>query len=201
MTAKNSPPIHNLPPIVRKTSPFHRFALLTILLALPIALFALAACGGGNNGGNGASNSTATSGAPAITPDAPAATQPPAPAEAVPAAGSGTEKLFVLALNYETMELNLTAGDTARIAYSSFGRSSGGITDTDERSETGAGSAEGDVILTVLNPVEDQVLNEEQTDNNTVEFHAELSGVYQLVFSNPYRLQGIDVTVEYAINP
>ena len=196
MTAKNSPPIHNLPPTGRKPAPFHRLALLTILLALPIALLALAACGGGDNGGNGGSDSTATSGVTATIPAAPAATQPPAAAT-----GSGTEKLFVLAVNYETMELNLTAGDTARIAYSSFGRSSGGITDTDERSETGAGSAEGDVILTVLNPVEDQVLNEEQTDNNTVEFQAELSGGYQLVFSNPYRLQGLDVTVDYAINP
>lgn len=196
MTTKISAPTLKLHRPIGKTSSFMRLALLTTLLALSIVLFTLAACGGGDDGGNGGNDSTAMSGAPATTPATPAATQHPAPAT-----GAGTEKLFVLAVNYKTMELNLTAGDTARITYSSFGRSSGGITDSDERSETGAGSAEGDVILTVLNPVDDQVLNEDQTDNNTVEFQAELSGVYQLVFSNPYRLQGLDVTVDYTINP
>ena len=87
------------------------------------------------------------------------------------------------------------------LSYSSLGRSSGGITKGGEfAGDEGAGSAEGDVILVVLNPVEDRVLETERTDNNTVEFQADINGTYQLVFSNPYLLQGLEVNIDYAIN-
>ena len=174
-----------------------RFAPLVALSLALIALSALAACGGGGNGDNGGA-APATAAAPAATP---AATQPPAPADTAPATGSGTETIFVVARGFEVFELTLAAGNTVSITYSSLGRSSGGIT-TGGRfaGDEGAGSAEGDVILTVLNPIDDQVLDEEQTDNNTVEFQADINGTYQLVFSNPYLLQGLEVTVDYTIS-
>ena len=177
-----------------------RFLPLVALSLALIALSALAACGGGDNGDNGGSGSAATPSAPATTPAAPAATPPPAPADAAPATGSGTEVIFVVARGFEVFELNLAAGNTVSLTYSSLGRSSGGIT-TGGRfaGDEGAGSAEGDVILTVLNPIEDQVLNADRTDNNTVEFQADVNGTYQLVFSNPYLLQGLEVTVDYTI--
>ena len=111
------------------------------------------------------------------------------------------ETIFVVARGFEVFELTLAAGDTVSLTYSSLGRSSGGITTGGKfAGDEGAGSAEGDVILTVLNPIEDQVLDEEQTDNNTVEFQADIAGAYQLVFSNPYLLQGLEVTIEYTIS-
>ena len=115
--------------------------------------------------------------------------------------GRATETIFVVARGFEVFELTLAAGNTVSITYSSLGRSSGGIT-TGGRfaGDEGAGSAEGDVILTVLNPIDDQVLDEEQTDNNTVGFQADINGTYQLVFSNPYLLQGLEVTVDYTIS-
>ncbi len=181
-------------------TPLGRFVPLVVLSLALIVLSALAACGGGDNGDNGGAV-PATPAATAEIPAAPAATQPPAPAEAAPATGSGTETIFVVARGFEVFELTLAAGNTVSITYSSLGRSSGGIT-TGGRfaGDEGAGSAEGDVILTVLNPIEDQLLDEEQTDNNTVEFQADINGTYQLVFSNPYLLQGLEVTVDYTIS-
>ena len=178
--------------------------------ALPIAAVALAmmsltllvACGGGN-GDNGSSNGSAsTPGSSAATPAAQAATQPPATAEVAPAAVSGTEELFVGATNFGIFELNLSAGVTASVTYSSVGLSTGGITTGGKfAAESGAGSAEGDVILTVLNPIEEQILNVDRMGNNTVEFQADHTGAYQLVFANPYRLQGLQIILDYVINP
>ena len=177
-----------------------RFAPLAVLSLTLIALSALVACGGGNGGGG--DNGGAAPAAPAATPSAPAATEPPADTGAAPATGSGTEVIFVVARGFEVFELNFTEGDNVSLSYSSLGRSSGGITTGGKfAGDEGAGSAAGDVILTILNPIEDQIINEDRTDNNTVEFQADVTGTYQLVFSNPYLLQGLEVTVDYTVNP
>ncbi len=175
--------------------------IAAVSLAL-LAISLLAACGGGDNGDSGDNGGTAPPAATAATPSAPAATQPPAPADAAPATGSGTETIFVISRGFEVFELNLAASDTVSVTYSSLGRSSGGIT-TGGRfaGDEGAGSAASDVIFTVLNPIGDQLLDEPQTPSNTVEFQADINGAYQLVFSNPYLLQGLEVTVDYTINP
>lgn len=180
-----------------------RFAPLAALSLTLIALSALVACGGGNgDGGDNGGGAPAAPAAPAETPSAPAATQPPSDAGAAPATGSGTDVVFVIARGYEVFELNLAAGDNVSVTYSSLGRSSGGITTGGKfAGDEGAGSAAGDVILVVLNPVEDQVLSEDRTANNTVEFQADIAGTYQFVFSNPYPLQGLEITVDYTINP
>ena len=185
-----------------------RFVPLLALSVALIALAALTACGGESSNGDNGSNGGGT------TPVAPAATAPPAvPAatptpdagggsDTTPATGTGTETIFVIARGFEIFELALAAGDTVSVNYSSLGRSSGGITTGGKfAGDEGAGSAAGEVILVVLNPVEEQVLSAEQVETNTVEFQADITGKYQLVFSNPYLLQGLEVTVDYTINP
>ena len=103
------------------------------------------------------------------------------------------------------MELSLAAGDSVRIAYSAIGASTGGITRGGdvggEKEKQGPGSAKGEVIFTVLNPIEDQILNVDQMENNTAEFQADIHGTYKLVFTNPFLVHGLIVPVEYAINP
>ncbi len=170
--------------------------LAAVALAL-MSLSVLAACGGGNGDG---SDDGGTS-APATAP--PAATQTPEAAPVAPTTGSGSETVFVRARGFEVMELNLAAGDNVSLSYSSLGRSSGGITEGGDfaSGDEGAGSAASDVILTVLNPVEDQLLSTERAANNSVDFQADIDGVYQLVFTNPYLLQGVEVTIEFTINP
>ena len=185
--------------------------LAAVALAL-IALSALVACGGDGD---------TSPDTPAATPSAPPANQAPtasgagngastptqAPADSGPAptTGSNAVELFILALRFDSIELNLTAGDTVSVAYTAIGASTGGITQGGgqggAREKQGPGTATGEVSLTVLNPVEEQILNVEQMSSNTAEFQAELTGTYQMVFSNPFRLQGLIVPVEYTINP
>ena len=103
------------------------------------------------------------------------------------------------------MELSLAAGDTVRVAYSAIGASTGGITwGSDvggEGEKQGPGSAKGEVIFTVLNPIEDQILNVDQMENYTAEFQADIDGKYKLVFTNPFLVHGLIVPVDYTINP
>ena len=173
-----------------------------VALAL-MSLSLLAACGGGNGDDTPSNGDAATPSAPAATPAAPAAT-PAAGGDsgAAPSTGSGSEELFVGAMRYGTFELSLNAGDTVNVSYTSIGLSTGGITTAGDRGDvTGAGTAEGEVLLTVVNPIEEQIFNSDRLSTNTVEFQADVAGVYQLVFNNPYRLQGLQVNVDYTINP
>ncbi len=195
MSAKKSPPAHIKHLWVRRLSPFPRLVLLTTMLAIALALVALSACSeAGDN------NPSASTPPPTSPPDVP---QPPAAAVDVPSPGSGAEDLFVLPGGFETMELILLGGDSVTVTYSAIGASTGGITKGGdvggEKEKQGPGTAKGEVILTILNPVEDQILNVEQLESNTAEFQADLDGKYQLVFSNPFRLQGIIVPVEFTI--
>ena len=197
--------------------------LAAVALAL-IALSALAACGGGSDGDGGATQTQPATPVPTAsgagndaspptqpaTPvptasgagsDASPPTQAPADSGPAPTTDSGTEELFVLSLDFESLELNLTAGDTVSVTYSAIGASTGGITTGGKGAEGGAGTATAEVTLTVLNPIEEQILIVEKMSSNTVEFQAELTGTYQMVFSNPFRLQALIVPVEYTINP
>ena len=124
--------------------------------------------------------------------------QTPGPA---PTTDSGTEELFVLSLDFESLELNLTAGDIVSATYSAIGASTGGITTGGKGERGGAGTATAEVTLTVIDPIGEHILDVEKMSSNTVEFQAELTGTYQMVFSNPFRLQALIVPVEYTINP
>ena len=192
------------PPTQTRSSVKRKWDIPSLMRLLPlaaaaltlIALLALAACGGGD------SDDTPTA-APA-----PAATQAPAdsgtsgtttdaapPAQASPA--SGTENLFILSRKFESFQLNLVAGDTVSVTYSSVGASTGGPGNT----SGGGGKVASDVRLTVVDPIEEQILNVDQIESNTIEFQADLNGTYNLVFVNPYLLQALSVTVDYIINP
>ena len=177
--------------------------LAAVALAL-IALSALAACGGGSDDDGGATQTpaaTQATTAPTTGNGASTPTQAPADSGPAPTTDSGTEELFVLSLDFESLELNLTAGDTVSATYSAIGASTGGITTGGKGERGGAGTATAEVTLTVLNPIEEQILIVEKMSSNTVEFQAELTGTYQMVFSNPFRLQALIVPVEYTINP
>ena len=177
--------------------------LAAVALAL-IALSALAACGGGSDGDGGATQTQPATPVPTASgagSEASPPTQAPADSGPAPTTDSGTEELFVLSLDFESLELNLTAGDTVSVTYSAIGASTGGITTGGKGAEGGAGTATAEVTLTVLNPIEEQILIVEKMSSNTVEFQAELTGTYQMVFSNPFRLQALIVPVEYTINP
>ena len=176
--------------------------LVAVALAL-IALSALTACGGGSDEGGATQTQAATpvptaSGAGNTTA---APTQAPADSGPAPSTGSNAVELFVLSLDFESLELNLTAGDTVSVTYSAIGASTGGITTGGKQAEGGAGKATAEVSLTILDPVEEQILDVEQMESNSAEFPAELTGMYQLVFSNPFRLQALIVDVEYTVNP
>ena len=177
--------------------------LAAVALAL-IALSALAACGGGSDGNDASPPTQPATPVPTASgagSDASPPTQAPADSGPAPTTDSGTEELFVLSLDFESLELNLTAGDTVSVTYSAIGASTGGITTGGKGAEGGAGTATAEVTLTVLNPIEEQILIVEKMSSNTVEFQAELTGTYQMVFSNPFRLQALIVPVEYTINP
>ena len=176
------------------TSLMRLLPLAAVALTL-IALLALAACGGGNDDTPTAVPAPAAAQAPA-DPGTPETATGAAPL-AQPSPASGTEDLFILSRKFESFELNLMAGDIVSVTYSSVGASTGGPGNT----SGGGGKVASDVGLTVVDPIEEQILNVDQIESNTVEFQADLNGVYNLVFQNPYRLQALSVTVDYTINP
>ena len=180
------PSNQNTPSAYRKTTIMRLLPLAAAAMAL-IVLLALAACGGSDNGDN----------APAVT-AAPAVTQAAASTDAgaAPTSGDGVEDLFIISRGFESFSLNLTAGDTINVSYDAVGATTGGPGNL-----SGEGRVTAEVELTVVDPIEEQILTVEQMQSNTIEFQAELTGTYQLVFQNPFLLQAMSVTVNYTINP
>ena len=178
--------------------------MAAIGLAL-LALTALSACGGNGDDGNGNGGSASTPATSSGSGGGAVPTEAPTAAEAAPTTGSATEELFIISRDFDSIELNLAAGDVVSVTYSAVGASTGGITQGGgtggEAEKAGPGVATGEVLFTVLDPLEDQILNVEQMASNTTEFQADIAGKYQMVFSNPYLLQGLIVTVDYTINP
>ena len=180
-----------------------RFLPLVAITIVLIALSALTACGGGSDDDGGAAQTPVTtaqaptaSGNGASTP-----TQAPAVSGPAPTTGSDAVELFITSLDFESVELSLSAGDTVSVTYSAIGASTGGITTGGKGERGGAGTATAEVTLTVIDPIGEHILDVEKMSSNTVEFQAELTGTYQMVFSNPFRLQALIVPVEYTINP
>ena len=65
----------------------------------------------------------------------------------------------------------------------------------------GTSQQERGVVLVVLDPLGDQLLTAEAMVMNTVEVAAEISGQHGIVFINPNQLEGLNVNLEYSINP
>ena len=194
------PSTQNPPSAYRKTAktPIMRLLPLAAAGLALIVLLALAACGGSGDDGD--------------TP--PAVTQAPPPADTSatantgdtsstqtnagtpPISGTGVEDLFIISRGFKSFGLNLTAGDTVSVSYEAVGASTGGPSNL-----SGEGRVTAEVKLTVVDPIEEQIITLDQMQSNTIEFQAELTGTYQLVFANPYLLQALSVTVNYTINP
>ena len=181
-----------------------RFLPLVAITIVLIALSALTACGGGSDGDGGATQTQPATPVPTASGAGNDASTPtPAPADSGPAPTTGSDavELFITSLDFESVELSLSAGDTVSVTYSAIGASTGGITTGGKGERGGAGTATAEVTLTVIDPIGEHILDVEKMSSNTVEFQAELTGTYQMVFSNPFRLQALIVPVEYTINP
>ncbi len=171
--------------------PFRVSTAATGLLALLlIGSLALMACGGG--GSEPAAPATA---APASgqTSGGAQATEAPASSGLSPS-DSFSEVVLVLPRGFETLEVNLRAGDRVMVTYSSESRAYGGY------SEAGVGGKPG-VVFAVHDPVGDSVFQSEQIAEGSHDFVAELNGTHQLIFQNPELRNQQQVELEYSINP
>ena len=97
----------------------------------------------------------------------------------------------MIAQESELIELDLNAGDTLTVSY--FG--------------SGAVTSNRDIPLllpvefVILDPLRDDFLKWRHRKQNSVDVQVEISGIHRLVFTNPARLQGRIVSVDYYIAP
>ena len=103
----------------------------------------------------------------------------------------GDEILFIISQDSELIELDLNAGDTLVISYSGYG--------------TQTANARTALLVPVdfliLDPTNEPLLEASGLVENFVNVQVEISGIHQLVFTNPARLQGLVVPVDYYISP
>ena len=148
----------------------------------------------------------------AITPRAAAPTATPIPASTVSLDGntdsgsatpltqaaslsipfSGDEILFIPSQNTELFQLELNAGDTLKVSY---------FTSVAVIGTSTASPPPPPVDFRILDPANEPLLEASGLVENFVDVEVEISGIHRLVFTNPDRLQSIEVLVEYAINP
>ena len=94
---------------------------------------------------------------------------------------------------FDDVKISLTAGDVLKVTYSSSVSISPGLGGTSHQ--------ERGVLLAVLDPQGEQLLTAEEMAMNTIEVTAQMSGEHEIVFINPNKLEGLNVDVEYSINP
>ena len=105
---------------------------------------------------------------------------------------SGDEILFIPSQNTELVELDLNAGDTLKVTY---------FTSVAVIGTSTASPPASPVDFLILDPANEPLLEVGALEENSVEVQVAITGTHQLVFTNPARLQGHEVSVEYAINP
>ncbi len=118
-------------------------------------------------------------------------TTPPAQVASLSVPSSGSEELRILSQDSELFELDLNDGDTLIISYSGF-------------APQGANARTAlfvPVDFLILDPANEPLLEVGALEENSVEVQVAITGTHQLVFTNPARLQGRIVDVEYAISP
>ena len=162
----------------------NKYLMYAVLALALIASLALAACGGGDGD------------SPTATPTATTAPGGNGGGGVTPGPSNGAEELFIRDRGFGIVDVNLNAGDILRVTYDSIGATTGGPQSPPEE-----GLITAETELVILNPIDERILTVEAMKTNTVEVQADLTGKYQLVFTNPFALQAISVTVEYAINP
>ena len=87
--------------------------------------------------------------------------------------------------------MDLNAGDTLVISYSGYGAQIG----------TARTALLVPVDFLILDPANEPLLEVGGLVENFVDVQVEISGIHQLVFTNPARLQGLSVLVDYYISP
>ena len=103
------------------------------------------------------------------------------------------EKLFLSADQFDEVEVDLTAGDLLRVVYTSEVTISPGL--------GGTGHQERGVLMVILDPNEEQHITAEESSDNSIDVTASLTGTHKIVFINPNQLEGLNVNLEYFINP
>jgi len=166
---------------------FGHLSAVTTIAAITFFAALLTACGSSTtNGPDSTQPSQANQSAPTVQP----ATETPAPARF---STSSQEKLFLSADQFDEVEVELVAGDLLRVVYTSEVSISPGL--------GGTGHQERGVHVAVLDPNEEQLITTEESADNSVEVAAEVTGIHRIVFINPNRLEGLNVNLEYFINP
>ena len=121
----------------------------------------------------------------------PGSATPPTQAAGLSVPSSGDEILFIISQDSELIELDLNAGDTLVISYSGFGA----------QTATARTALPVPVDFLILDPTNEPLLEAGGLVENFVDVQVEISGIHQLVFTNPARLQGLGVLVDYYISP
>ena len=165
-----------------------RLLIVTTLATMILAAAVLTACGGSTPDDGAETTQPQTGDRP--EPTAQPATATPEPARA---STSSKEKLFLSADQFDEVEVQLTAGDLLRVVYTSEVTISPGL--------GGTGHQERGAIMVILDPNEERHFTAEASSDNTVEVTAALTGNHKIVFINPNQLEGLNVNVEYFVNP
>ena len=105
---------------------------------------------------------------------------------------SGDERLLIPSQKTELIELDLNAGDALKVSYFTVVRVA---------STSTASPPASPIEFLILDPANEPLLEVGRLGENSVDVQVEISGIHRLVFTNPARLQGLIVDVEYAISP
>lgn len=110
---------------------------------------------------------------------------------------SGAETLFILANEFDTVTVKLSAGDTLQVTFDVESNIVGGQNVIIEK-----GKATEGIQLVISDPFDSPILSiDEVTDSGTVEVQAEVTGDHKIVFINPFPLQAQTVELSYIVNP
>lgn len=168
----------------------NKYLMYAVLALALIASLALAACGGGDDDSPTATPTATTAPGGTIAPGGNGG------GGVTPGPSSGAAELFIRDRDFGIVGVNLNAGDILRVTYDSIGATTGG-----PQSLSGEGVVTAEIELVILNPIDERILTVEAKKADSVEVQADLTGKYQLVFTNPFALQAISVTVDYIVNP
>ena len=178
-----------------RASPLARYSLLSLLVITLMGVSVLTACETDNDDNPPTAAPTAMA-TPASTvsldgnTDSGSAT-PPTQAASPSVPSSGSEELRIMSQDSKLIELDLNPGDTLILSYSGF-------------APQGANARTAlfvPVDFLILDPANEPLLEAGGLVRNFVDVQVETSGIHRLVFTNPVRLQGRIVSVDYYIAP
>ncbi|MEE9262476.1 MAG: emp24/gp25L/p24 family protein, partial [Dehalococcoidia bacterium] len=110
---------------------------------------------------------------------------------------SGAETLFISATEFDTVTVELSAGDVLQVTFDVESNIVGGQNVIIEK-----GKATEGIQLVISDPFDSPILSiDEVTDSGTVEVQAEVTGDHKIVFINPFPLQAQTVELSYIVNP